>query len=94
MSGSVFKTSVNFSFSVLFVPLKKGELILDTNASGHGISAVLSQVQQETEKVLAYYNRILSKAERNYCVSGRKLWAVGDSVKSFDQYLYGRIMFH
>ena len=34
----------------------------------HGIVAVLSQNEKEQERVIAYYNKILSKAERNYCV--------------------------
>ncbi|XP_072765799.1 uncharacterized protein [Anoplolepis gracilipes] len=51
--------------SVLFIWIISGE---DTNVSNHGIGAVLSQVQNNSEKVIAYYSRILTKTEKNYCV--------------------------
>ena len=75
---------------VLSFPSGEGQFILDTDASNHGIGAVLSQLQGEEEKVIAYYSRIFSKTERNYCVTRRELLAVVDSVKSFHHYLYGR----
>ena len=53
-------------------------LILDTDASDHGIGAVLSHIQEGIERAIAYYSRVLSKAQRNYCVT--KLLAVIDSV--------------
>ncbi|XP_071580542.1 uncharacterized protein [Temnothorax nylanderi] len=71
-------------------PSEEGQFILDTDASNHGIEAVLSQLQGEEEKVIAYFSRVLSKSERNYCVTRRELLAVIDSVKSFHHYLYGR----
>ena len=63
--------------------------ILDTDASDHGIGAVLSQIQQGTERVIAYYSRVLSKAERNYCVTRRELLAVVDLVQNFHYNLCG-----
>jgi len=39
-------------------PLREGKFILDTDASGHGIGAVLSQEQEGTEKVIAYFTRV------------------------------------
>uniref|UniRef100_A0A3B1JE36 Reverse transcriptase RNase H-like domain-containing protein n=1 Tax=Astyanax mexicanus TaxID=7994 RepID=A0A3B1JE36_ASTMX len=37
---------------------------------------ILSQVQDGSERVIAYYSRRLDKAERNYCVTRRELLAV------------------
>ncbi len=54
---------------VLGYPLDHCEMILDTDASDVGISAVLSQVQQGAERVLAYGSRKLSKTEQNYCTT-------------------------
>ena len=75
---------------ILAYPLSEGEFILDTDASGFGISGVLSQLQNNEEKVIAYYSKCLSKAERRYCVTWRELLAVVNSVQQFHHYLYGQ----
>ncbi|XP_038053996.1 uncharacterized protein LOC119726413 [Patiria miniata] len=75
---------------VLSYPMPEGDFILDTDASGEGIRAVLSQVQGGHEKVLAYASRKLSKPERNYCVTRKELLAVVVYLKYFKKYLYGR----
>ena len=64
--------------------------ILDTDASAVGVGAVLSQIQQGKEKVIAYYSKTLSPQERNYCVTRRELLAVVKAVSHFKPYLYGR----
>jgi len=75
---------------LLSFPSEEGRFILDTDASAHGIGAVLSQEQEGTEKVIAYFSRVLSKVERNYCVTRRELLAMVKSIKHFHHYLYGR----
>lgn len=75
---------------VLSFPFGTGEFILDTDASNHGIGAVLSQVQDGEEKIIAYFSRVFSKQERNYCITRRELLAAVDAMKSFHHYLYGR----
>ena len=66
--------------------------ILDTDASGTGIGAVLSQrfPPEDQEKVIAYFSRTLSCQERHYCVTRRELLAMVKAVKHFHVYLYGR----
>ena len=75
---------------ILAYPNPNDEYILDTDASRDGIGGVLSQVQDGQERVIAYGSKVLSKAERNYCVTRRELLAVVTYLKHFKQYLYGR----
>ena len=68
----------------------KAPFILQTDASGEGLGAVLYQVQEGKQRVIAYASRSLSKSEKNYPV--HKLgflalkWAITDK---FHEYLYG-----
>ena len=65
--------------------------LLDTDASDHGIGAVLSQVAADGgERVIAYASRVLSKPECNYCVTRRELLAVVVFAEHIRQYLLGR----
>ena len=75
---------------ILGYPLDQGEMILDTDASDTGIGAVLSQMQDGAERVLAYGSRKLAKAEQNYCTTRRELLAIVDFTSHFRQYLLGR----
>ncbi|MES9881596.1 MAG: reverse transcriptase domain-containing protein [Sedimenticola sp.] len=74
---------------ILCYPSIRTNFILDTDASGVGIGAVLSQCDGDDERVVAYYSRALGKAERNYCITRKELLAVVESVKHFHHYLYG-----
>lgn len=76
---------------VLAFPDYSRPFLLDTDASGTGIGAVLSQVQEDgTERVIAYASRVLTRPERNYCVTRRELLAVVTFVQHFRPYLLGR----
>jgi hypothetical protein len=48
--------------------------ILDTDASGHAIGAVLSQVQEDQERVVAYFSRTLNHAEEHTVSPERSCW--------------------
>ena len=75
---------------VLGYPDPAIKYILDTDASAVGVGAVLSQIQEGNERVIAYYSKTLGPAERNYCVTRRELLAVIKAVKHFRPYLYGQ----
>ncbi|KII71531.1 Retrovirus-related Pol polyprotein [Thelohanellus kitauei] len=76
-----------FSPPVISYPNPSLEFILDTDASGSAIVAVLSQKVDEQERVIAYVSRALSKSERNYSIMKRELLAVVRVVKHFKPYL-------
>lgn len=67
-----------------------GTFILDTDASSDTIGAVLSQIQNGQERVIAYGSRTLSTAEKNYCVTRKEMLALVFFVKHFKHYLLGR----
>ena len=64
--------------------------VLDTDASDSGIGAVLSQVQDGTERVIAYASKTLNHSQRRYCTTYRELLAVVVFVKRFRHYLIGQ----
>ena len=75
------------SAPILALPDWSKPFLLDTDASDTGIGAVLSQIDGEKEHVIAYASRILTKAERNYCVTKRELLAVVTFLQHFRPYL-------
>ena len=77
------------SAPILRYPDPEREFVVDTDASNHGIGAVLSQVEDGQERVVAYYSRSLTAPEKNYCVTRKELLAVVEAVRHFHHYLYG-----
>ena len=74
---------------LLVYPREGGGFVLDTDASDKAIGAVLSQVQDGKERVVAYGSFVLSTAQRNYCVTRRELLAIVVFTKHFRHYLLG-----
>ena len=75
---------------VMVFPRDEDTYILNCDASLESIGAVLSQIQDGEEKIIAYASRLYSEAERNYCVTRRELLAMVYFCKYFKQYLLGR----
>ena len=72
------------SAPVLAFPDCSKAFILDTDASNQGIRAVLSQVHNGEERVVAYASRSLAKAERRYSVTRKELLAMVTFLSHFD----------
>lgn len=85
-----FKKDCLISAPVLGYPDITQEFIIGTDASGFYIGGVLTQIKDDREQVIAYFNKSLSRAECNYCVTRRELLAVVEGVKHFNHYLYGK----
>ena len=54
---------------VLEYPVLSNGYVVDTDASGEGLGAVLSQNIEGHDHVIAYASRTLNKAERKYCAT-------------------------
>jgi len=63
--------------------------ILDTDASDIAIGAVLSQVIDGVERPVAFFSRIMSQTQRNYCPIRRELLAAIAALQHFRHYLLG-----
>ena len=78
------------SAPILALPDWSKPFIVDTDASDTGIGAVLSQCHEDgKEHVISYASRLLTKPERNYCVTRKELLAVITFLHHFRQYLIG-----
>ncbi len=77
---------------VLGLPDYNQPFILATDASGTGIGAVLSQanISGPPERVISYYSRSLSPAERNYSITELEALAMVKAIEHYRPYLFGR----
>ena len=75
---------------MLALPRDVGDFVLDTHASEHAVGAVLSQIQDGEERVIAYFSRLYSETERNYCTTRKELLVVIESLRQFRAYIMGR----
>ena len=75
---------------VLAFPDFSQPFLLETDASGEGLGAVLAQRQEDQSvRPIAYASRTLLSHEKNYGISELEALAVVWSVKHFRIYLYG-----
>ena len=76
---------------VLAFPLFDQGFRLDTDASGSGLGAVLSQQQDDgSVRLIAFASRSLQPHEKNYGVTELEALGVVWAVKHFRPYLYGQ----
>lgn len=66
------------------------KLILTVDASPTGLGAILSQMENDTERPISYASRSLSKAEQNYSQIQKEATAIIFGVRKFHYFLYAR----
>lgn len=72
---------------ILAYPDFSKQFLLFTDACNYGIGAILSQIQDGNEVVIAYASRQLRKPELNYATVEKEALAVIFAIKSFRHYL-------
>jgi hypothetical protein len=75
---------------VLAYPNFKLPFILNTDASKIAVTAILSQVQDGLERLIAYASRQMNKAEKAYSASESEMLALVWGTTYFRCYLYGK----
>ena len=76
---------------ILGFPLESaGSFVLDTDASGFAVGGILSQYQNNEERVIAYGSHTLNPAQQNYCATKRELYSLVYFLQHYKQYLLGR----
>ena len=74
---------------ILAFPTETGQYILDTDASNFGPGGVLSQIQNDVERVVAYCSHALRPSQRRYCTTKREMLAAVAMCIQFWSYLRG-----
>ena len=74
---------------VLAYPDFSLEFILYTDSSSRSLGAVLAQIQNGCEVVIAHSSRVLTAPEKNYSITEKEAVAVLNGIKQFTHYLQG-----
>ena len=77
------------SADIMAYPIDNGLYILDTDASDFAAGAVLSQIQDGREKVIAYGSKNFTRTQQRYCANHRELLSIRIFVDHYSQYLKG-----
>ena len=75
--------------SLIHAPILTGQYILDIDASNFGLGGVLSQIQDDVERVVAYCSRALRPSQRRYCTTKREMLAAVSMCIKLCSYLRG-----
>ena len=74
---------------ILAFHTETGLYVLDTDASNFGLGGVLSQVQNNQERAVAYCSQALQPSQRRYCTTKREMLAAVALCIQFRSYLRG-----
>ena len=79
--------------SQLTIPSPEDVFTLSTDASGHGIGAVLSVQRSGKDLPVAYFSWKLTRPELNYAITELEYLALVKAVEHFSHYLVGKHFF-
>ncbi len=65
-------------------------VILYTDASNYGLGALLCQIQNGVERVIAYASRMMNPSEQNFATSEKECLALIFALDKWREYCYGR----
>ena len=75
---------------VLRIPLETDNFVLETDASGFAIGAILSVEKDGTLQPVEFASHMLSAAERKWPIREKEAYAIVWALKHFDEYLRGK----
>ena len=64
------------------------KFIIESDASGEALGAVLKQFQNGIEKTVKFASRKLNNAEKNYSTVEREILGIIFAIKAFEIYLF------
>ena len=75
---------------VLALPSLEHDFIVNTDASDHAYGAFLEQVVDDKSRIVAYYSKCYTTAQKNYATPEKELLAIVMAIEHWHTYLYGR----
>ena len=78
---------------ILCCPDFNKPFVLQTDASNHGLGAMLTQVQDGVEVAITYASRQLKLSEEKYATMQKECLAIIWAIKCFHHYLFGQPQF-
>jgi transposase InsO family protein len=76
--------------SALEIPDDSDEFMIETDASGYAIGAVLNIKSNDIWKPVEFYSKTLSKTQQNWPAREREAFAIVAALQKFDHYVRGR----
>ena len=74
---------------ILALPLDNTPFRLEADSSGFATGAVLSQLQDNSWRPVAFYSKALNEVEGNYDIHNRELLSIMRALAEWRHYLHG-----
>ena len=74
---------------ILAIPLDNAPFRIESDSSGFATGAVLSQLQDDFWRPIAFYSKSLNDVERNYDIHDRELLSIMRALSEWRKYLHG-----